>query len=242
MSAPIVWEDRTLGFFERLTQTIWRATRDPIGTFAALGTARVGEPDLASGTAFALIATAIGYSPYVVLAPCLGIVPLFFAQWMPPSFRGLGTGLACGLIGALPFLLVVGSLFVELVHGLVFHAICAALGGRGSFRASLHAMLYTSAVRAWLLPILVVGMVPGIGVALQSATRLAFVVWAGFACYGAARGVHGLGEDRAPLAGLFVAILSAAIPMLITSAVVGAVLFAIFGSLTFPELWRQMHS
>lgn len=241
MAAPIAWEDRSLGFFERLTQTIWRATSDPVGTFTALGAAAGAEPDLSSATAFSLVATTLGYATYFALTPCVALVPFVFAQWLPPPLRTAGTGLVCGLVGATPALLVLGSLFVELVHGLVFHAICGAFGGRGTFRASLHAMLYTSAIRAWLLPILILGFVPGVGVALQSLTRLAFVVWAGFACYGAARGVHGLGEDRAPVAGIFVAILSAAIPVLLTSALVGLALFAIFGTLSVSELLRQVH-
>jgi hypothetical protein len=102
-------------------------------------------------------------------------------------------------------------------------------------------MLYTSAIRFWLLPALFLGFVPFVGPMVHTAVRAGFVIWSGFACYGAAKGIHGLGDDRAVGAAILTPLLS----MLIVAVVMGAAVFGLVAGLTttfaLPSLLGGVH-
>lgn len=222
MSATIAWEDTSGRFLDRVWITVWSATSDPVGTFGRLGDSTSGdsnsEPDLEAALRFALVTTVIGWSPFLLITPCLAALPFAFAEALPDRVRALGLGAMCAGVGLLPFAFVAASLCAEIVHGAVFHLIARAAGGVGSARASMHAMLYTSAIRFWLAPALFLGFVPFIGSMIHLAVRAGFVLWTGIACYGAARGIHKLDDTRGLVVGI-------ATPLLST----GLLVFAAFG-------------
>lgn len=229
VSAPTPWEEDDRPFVDRTWATIWGATSDPVGTFTRIGAAD-GDRDLSAGVRFALLATAIGWAPFVVFTPCLALVPFFAGSALPERIRVLGTGLLCGIVGASPFVVLLSSVAVELVHAAIFHALARLLGGVGDFRRSLHAMLYTSAVRVWLLPAFFLGFVPVISGMVHVGVRMGFVLWAGFACYGAARGAHGLDDQRSVVVGILTPLLAVAIVSFCMAAVGVAILVTVVGT------------
>jgi hypothetical protein len=227
MAAPeIAWEDSTLTRVVGLWRTVWSATTDPVGTFGRLGPD--GHPREA--LLFSLVTSVIGWSPTLALMPCLGLFPLLFSRVMPEGVRAIGTGALCALAAIMPFVIVLGSVAVELVHGLVFHGLARMVGGVGSLSASMRAMLYTGAIRFWLWAAAALSILPFLAALAQSATRLAFVLWSGFACYGAARSVHGLADDRATLVAILTPLLSVLVVGVATAALVLAVLTVFAGS------------
>jgi hypothetical protein len=229
------WEDTRGRFVDRLWTTVYGATVDPIGAFGRMG-AHTGERDLRAAVRFALLVTTFGWLPVLLLTPCLVVIPISFAEAMPHDVRGWGLGVFCVAIGALPFLLVLGSLATELVHGLVFHAVSRVLGGKGDFRSSMHAMLYTSAIRFWLCPGLILGFVPFLGTAIQLAVRAGFVIWTGAACYGAARSLHRLDDSSAIIVGIFTPVLALVIVSFGVAAIVLAIAAATMGTTALLSL------
>lgn len=202
-AADIPWEGQG-GFFTRLWETVQASTLDPVGTFRALR----DRPSSGGSLSLSLVTAAIGNWPYLICAPCVALLPLMLlgslstsplADQIPPWIRGIGMGAMCTMVGSLPFLIVLSSLFTDLVHGAAFFVVGKLFGGKGSFTGSMRAGLYTGVIRFWLWPVLLLGFVPMIGTILQILGRLALVAWSGFALYGAAQGVHQL-EDRPAIA------------------------------------------
>lgn len=200
----IAWESPERTFFDRLWSTVRDATIDPIATFRATGIPGSGGAALR----FTLITSTIGYAPMLAFVPCLGILALTMASMimnapgLPPAVRGLGTGAICGVIAVIPIFIVVFSLYVELSYAIAFHLLSLLAGGKGAFHASMRAMLYTSAIRFWLVPLLLVAPIPFIGFVIHWGGRFLMLVWSGFAVYGAAQGVHQLPQDRAVFVGV----------------------------------------
>lgn len=233
MSASIAWEDPDQSFFARLWTTIWSATTNPIGTFGLLGDE---EGSIVAAARFSLVTAAIGWAPYLLLIPCLSLIPLVFTQFMPDEVRAAGTGVVCAVMGGLPFAMLFGSLAVELVHGVVFFTVSRLAGGTATFSASMRAMLYTGAIRFWLFPALFLAFVPFVGWLVQPVWRAGFVIWCGFAAYGAAKGVQHLPDDRAVLVGIATPILAAMISLGIFGAAVFGFVAAFFGT-----AWLSQH-
>lgn len=199
----IAWEGEG-SFFHRLWETVQATTLDPVGTFRRLR----DQPTGGRALSLSVITAAIGNWPYLICAPCIALIPLMLlgslsssplADQIPPWIRGVGMGAMCALVGSMPFLIVLGSLFTDLVHGASFFVVGKLFGGKGSFSGSMRAGVYTGVVRFWLWPVLLLGFIPMIGTILQLLGRLALIVWSGFALYGAAQSVHQL-EDRPAIA------------------------------------------
>lgn len=75
-----------------------------------------------------------------------------WADEIPPWIRGVGMGAMCAMVGSLPILIVLSSLFTDLVHGAAFFVVGKLFGGKGSFSGSMRVGLYTSVIRFWLRP------------------------------------------------------------------------------------------
>lgn len=239
MNAAVPWEDPDGRFFDRLWTTVHRASVDPVNTFARFG--QVSEPrDLAAGVRFAIIVSVIGWLPLLLLTPCLMVIPFAFAASLPDQVRDLGLGIVCLLILATPFVFIFGSVGVELLYGVIFHLTARLVGGVGDARASFHAMLYTSAIRFWGLPAFFLGGVPFAGAMLGMLVRLAFVIWGGFACYGAARSIHKLDDNHAAIVAIVTCLLSMGIVSFVIVGVVFGIVFAIAGSLSLTDLLGAM--
>jgi hypothetical protein len=233
--SAIAWEEGT-GFFDRLWRTVAPATTDPIATFGKLGSEMGAAPDLLVSTRFAIVVSAIGWSPLILFAPCLALLPIFFAAAVPEELRAIGAGAACAIVGLLPFVLLLGSVAVEVVHGFVFHGLARLLGGKGLLVQSLHAMLYTSAVRFWQAPAMLLGFVPFLGPTVQVLMRGAFLVWTGVACFGAAKSIHQLPDDRAALVAIGTALFSTAVVVAVLVLCVAAFVAAFFGSMSLDHV------
>lgn len=202
-SADIPWEGSG-NFFSRLWETVQGTTLDPVGTFRALR----DRPSSGKAFSLSLVTAAIGNWPYMICAPCMALVPLIIlgslstsplADQIPPWIRQVGMGAICTMVGSLPFLIVLSSLFTDLVHGASFFVVGRLFGGKGTLSGSMRVGLYTGVIRFWLWPVLLLGFIPMIGTVLQLVGRIALIVWSGFALYGAAQGVHRL-EDRPAIA------------------------------------------
>lgn len=235
MSAWIPWEDSQGKLVDRFWTTIWSATSDPINTFARLGEGPA-EPELAPSARLAILASLIGWSPFILLAPCLALLPFAFASALPERARDLGLLASFGIALAMPFVFVFGSVAVEIVHAAIFHVIATLAGGVGTSRASLRAMLYTAAIRFWLLPALFLSMVPFVGTMIHLSVRGAFILWSGFACFGAARGVHRLDDNRALLVAILTPLLSIGLVSFVIALCVFALVTAFAGTLGLGDL------
>lgn len=238
MDAAIAWEDWNGRFVDRLWTTVWLASSDPIATFGRLGAA-TGERDLAAGARFALLVSLIGWAPLLLLSPCLAVVPIAFASWLPERAQAVGAGVAVMIILAIPIVFVLSSVGFELFYGLLFHLFARLFGGVGDLRGSMHAMLYTSAIRFWLCPGIFLGFIPFIGTMISVALRTGFMIWGGVACYGTARSLHRLADGPA----IGVAVLtplsaSMVVAVLVAISVLGIVALVV-GTASFGELFQQ---
>jgi hypothetical protein len=205
VTAPgIAWEDTSRGFFDRLWSTVRDTTMDPVETFRALGS----NEDVLPAVRLALACSLIGHSPALALVPCIGIGMLGFEAALSQHLHGLSVGLVCAMLGAAPFVLILGPLAADLVYALVFHGLAKLAGGTASFSASLRAMLYTGILRFWMAAVLLLFWVPFLGGLGQGAARAAVAIWSGACAYGAAQGVHGIRDDHALMIGVFTPVLS----------------------------------
>lgn len=231
-TAGIAWEAPDRTFFDRLWSTVRDATIDPIATFKATGIPGSGG----AAVRFTLITAAVGYFPMLLCVPCLGVFLVSMASVIlnnpnvPEAVRGLSAGALCGTVALIPILIVLFSLYTELCYAVVFHLLSMLAGGKGSFSASTRAMLYTGAIRFWLFLPLVAGSIPFVGFIIHWGGRFLMLLWSGFACYGAAQGVHQLEGDRAVLVGIATPCIVLVLSLLGGGLVVGGIALALFGS------------
>jgi hypothetical protein len=245
VAAPdIAWEGEG-SFFHRLWETVQASTLDPVGTFRALRDAPTNSKTLS----LSVITAAIGNWPYLLCAPCLALVPLMIlgslsstplADQIPPWVRGIGMGAMCAMVAALPFLIVLSSLFTDLVHGASFFVVGKLFGGKGTLSGSMRAGMYSGVIRFWLWPVLLLGFVPMIGTILQLLGRLALIVWSGFALYGAAQSVHGLEERPAIAVGVLTPVLALSLFVMVWGGAFIAMWALFAGGLhTLPEYFPR---
>lgn len=222
----VPWENATLPFGARLTQTLQLTLRDPGRAFESIG----DGPVYFAGT-FAVTTTLLGYGPILVLMLLgVGLFAVLGSSFLHVDDGGGSAVMAilCLFPFVFPPMILAVSFVVDLVFAIVFHVTAMMLGGKASFSASLRGTLYASAVRVLLAPISILGFVPLIGPLFSLAARIGMLVWVSLALAGTARRVHRLPPTPAMIAGAMPAIV---LVLLTIAMAVGLVVLAMSGVL-----------